>query len=524
MVVRLASVGPLLLVFEDLHAAGASIEALQYIVRRLAATPTLIVATYRTTEVERHHPIHRMLEELRGSRRFASLTLGPLSRSEHRNLLTSLLGDVPVSDLVVDHLYATTEGNPFFTGEVVRSLLSNETAAEGADTWLLLSPSHLSSALPATIQQAIDRRLGRLPEALREILVCATVIGKTFDARELEQLAREGDDLDEAIDRLVQEGLLVEERSSRGDRLSFASGVVREVLYAQIPRRRRRGLHRRYATYLEGRYANRIERVYAQLLHHYAEGDVPDQSVLYGIRAARQSIAAFNPDEAIRAARTALEFLDEEWQGDPAAHGEVRELLAAAYRMNGNLDGALREAEAAITVYRGLGRPADEVRCLLLAGAHRLAGAPDRRHPPLGRPRTRRPHARARSARGARPAARARGHPRQPARRQRPRRPSTSTRSSSSTATPADAMSVARDPRSADRLVVALATLRTPSQRRPRPRTTSRCSPTSSRRCWSPRRTATSCRACASAGSRAAAARASCSRCAPTSASTTATS
>ncbi|MBK7829059.1 ABC transporter substrate-binding protein [Nannocystis sp.] len=365
--VRLTSVGPLLLVFEDLHAAGASIEALQYIVRRLAATPTLIVATYRTTEVERHHPIHRMLEELRGSRRFASLTLGPLSRSEHRNLLTSLLGDVPVSDLVVDHLYATTEGNPFFTGEVVRSLLSNETAAEGADTWLLLSPSHLSSALPATIQQAIDRRLGRLPEALREILVCATVIGKTFDARELEQLAREGDDLDEAIDRLVQEGLLVEERSSRGDRLSFASGVVREVLYAQIPRRRRRGLHRRYATYLEGRYANRIERVYAQLLHHYAEGDVPDQSVLYGIRAARQSIAAFNPDEAIRAARTALEFLDEEWQGDPAAHGEVRELLAAAYRMNGNLDGALREAEAAITVYRGLGRPADEVRCLLLA-------------------------------------------------------------------------------------------------------------------------------------------------------------
>lgn len=365
--VRLAAVGPLALFLEDLHAASASLEALQYIVRRLAAAPTLVVATYRTTEVDRHHPIHRMMDELRGARRFAGITLGPLSRSEHRILLTSLLGEVPVSELVAARLYDTTEGNPFFTGEVVRSLLSGEAGAEGADTWLLLSPSRLSSALPATIQQAIDRRTARLPEALREVLACAAVIGRTFDARDLEHLARETEDLDDAIDRLVQEGLLVEERSARGDRLSFASGVAREVLYSQVPRRRRRGLHRRYAAYLEARYAGRESRVYAQLLYHYSEGDMPAPSVQYGLRAARQALESYNPDEAIRAARTALGFLDEEWEGDPAALGEVRELLAAAYRMIGDLDGALREVEAAIAAYRRHAHPADEVRCLLLA-------------------------------------------------------------------------------------------------------------------------------------------------------------
>jgi ABC-type transport system substrate-binding protein len=363
--VRLASGGPQCLVFEDLHAADASIEALQYIVRRLAATPTLIVATYRTTEVDRHHPIHRVLDELRGSRRFARVHLGPLSRTEHRQLLTSLLGELPVPELVVEHLYTTTEGNPFFTREVVRSLLGDAPAAEGADTWALLSPSHLSSALPATMQQAIDRRVGRLPAALREVLAAAAVLGKSFDARDLEHLAQ--GEVDDAIDKLVEEGLLEEDRAARGDRLSFVSGMVREVLYAQIPRRRRRSLHRRHADHVAERYAGRLERVSATLLHHYAEGDVPERSVHFGAQAARQALAAYNPDEAIRAARTALEFLDEEWDGDPAAVGEVRELLAAAHRMAGNLDGALREVEAAIAAYRRLGRQGDEVRCLLLA-------------------------------------------------------------------------------------------------------------------------------------------------------------
>ena len=33
----------------------------------------------------------------------------------------------------------------------------------------------------------------------------------------------------------------------RGDRLAFSSGIVRDVLYANIARRKRRALHRKYA-------------------------------------------------------------------------------------------------------------------------------------------------------------------------------------------------------------------------------------------------------------------------------------
>ena len=250
---RLAAGKPLILFLEDLHAAEISIEALQYIVRRLGPTPTLIVGTYRSSEVDsRSHPLLRMLDSFRGDRRFSAIALGPFSPAEHRLFLETLIGGPKLADSLVEKLYEGTEGNPFFTKELVRSLLdSGGIAKDQTGAWSLGAATDLSTGdLPATIQQAVERRIERLPEELREILSIASVIGKAFDSRDLEALAGVKD-VEDAIDRLVEEGLLEEERESRGDRLAFSSGVVRDVLYGAITRRKRRSLHRKYAEEVE---------------------------------------------------------------------------------------------------------------------------------------------------------------------------------------------------------------------------------------------------------------------------------
>src|SRR5262249_37468172 len=51
--VRIGAGKPLLIFFEDLHNADVSLDALQYVVRRLGPTPTMIAGTYRTTEVDK---------------------------------------------------------------------------------------------------------------------------------------------------------------------------------------------------------------------------------------------------------------------------------------------------------------------------------------------------------------------------------------------------------------------------------------------------------------------------------------
>jgi hypothetical protein len=125
------------------------------------------------------------------------------------------------------------------SGEVVKS-----------DGSLILSSCDLevSHALPRTIHQAVTRRLERLPQGLQEVLSVASVLGRSFAFRDLALLAESGTEkIEEAVERLVAVGFLEEERASHADRLAFVSGVTREVLYAALPRRQRRKLHKRYA-------------------------------------------------------------------------------------------------------------------------------------------------------------------------------------------------------------------------------------------------------------------------------------
>src|SRR6476659_9889311 len=146
-ITRLSAGKPLILFLEDLHAAEISIEALQYIVRRLGPTPTLIVGTYRSSEVDnKNHPLVRMLETFRGDRRFSAIALGPFSPSEHRLFLETLIGGPKLADNLVAKMYEATEGNPFFTKELVRSLLdSGGISKDQTGAWSLGASTDLSA-------------------------------------------------------------------------------------------------------------------------------------------------------------------------------------------------------------------------------------------------------------------------------------------------------------------------------------------------------------------------------------------
>jgi ABC-type transport system substrate-binding protein len=367
---RIAGGKTLVLILENLHGAEISIEALQYIVRRLGPTPTLIVGSYRQTETDKRHPLTRMLDSFADDPRFASVTLGPFSPSEHRSLVASLVGAPKVADDLARRLHDATEGNPFFTKELIRSLMeSGGIARDDTGAWSFSQEAEISAdALPATIQQAVEKRIERLPGELRDLLSVASVLGKTFDARDLETLAEEAKNLDDDIDRLLREGILEEERESRGDRLTFASGIVRDVLYGALSRRKRRSLHRKYAELIEQRYAGRLERIYPELVHHFSQADVPEKTVEYGLKLAQKSLDTFSPEDAIRVAKIALEYLeDEEWTGEPSLEADARLLLAQGQRMAGNVDGALREAEAAVKAFDEQRKPGPAGAAILFA-------------------------------------------------------------------------------------------------------------------------------------------------------------
>ena len=290
------------------------------------------------------------------------------ARPEHESLLQTLIGSSELEQSFVHRLFDATEGNPHFTKELVRSLIdSGKVVQTDTGAWNLSGEAALTSeALPPTIQQAVEKRIERLPEEWRDILSIASIMGKTFDFADLEALA-EGKDVEDRIDQLLGTGFIEEVRESRGDVLAFSSGVVRDVLYAAIPRRKRRALHRKFAERLEKRNSGRLERIYPLLVHHYSEGDIPEKVIEFGLKLARKSLDAFSAEDGRRAARTVLDFLEED-DGQPSAlEGEARLLLAKAHRLAGDTDASLQEFESTIRLFERRNEPLLLLNSLILA-------------------------------------------------------------------------------------------------------------------------------------------------------------
>ena len=174
--------------------------------------------------------------------------------------------------------------------------------------------------------------------------------------------------MDDAIDRLVREGLIEEERESRGD----AARASRAASSATCSTRASRRASDARSTGAAGRPSRRgtrarVDRVLPQLVQHFYQGDVPEKAVDYGLRLAKSSLDTFSVEEAVRAAKTVLDCLDEEWQGERALEGEARLLLAEAERVAGHAEVALQQAAAAARLFEELGRPARAAFALLFA-------------------------------------------------------------------------------------------------------------------------------------------------------------
>src|SRR5215204_2112974 len=137
---QLAEQGRLVVVVEDLHWADRStLDLLAFLVRNLRRERLLLVVTYRNDEAGQQRLGPYMAELGRGGP-VQRLELQRLDRAETTAQLTGILGAAPASDLV-DAVFARSEGNPFFTEELLESVRA------GSDT------------LPATLRDLLQGRV-----------------------------------------------------------------------------------------------------------------------------------------------------------------------------------------------------------------------------------------------------------------------------------------------------------------------------------------------------------------------------
>lgn len=349
---------PQILVFEDVQESEASLDALQYLVRRLAPTPTLVVATIRTDRVAPNHPVYRFLEDFRNDRHFAHLVLAPFSRGEHAEFVALLAQGRECGEDLTDRLYEITLGNPLWSREMFLAIAERPNAALDAPGGsALLGSSEMTAAelLPATIEQAIERRLQRISEEHRQLLSIASVVGRSFRQQELRRLVGRGADLEASLTSLIQEGFLRED-VGHGERVyNFITPLVASAVYASLPRQRRRDLHRRYLRWLERFPEEQVDSRLTQLLHHSVRSDMPEKIVEYGERLSKVALLRWDADSAIHAARAVLSYVDEVPVKRIERAAEAHLALGHAHRMRWEWDAALAELRAAIAHFQSCG-------------------------------------------------------------------------------------------------------------------------------------------------------------------------
>jgi DNA-binding NarL/FixJ family response regulator len=150
---------PLLLIVEDVHWADRSTrDFLAFLIRNARSERLVVVATYRTDEMHRRHPLRPFLAEADRAPSVTRVVLDRFTRDELVVQLTGILDERP-SPLLVEELFTRAEGNPFFTEELV---------AAGGDQSEIRLPDDVRDTLMLRIET-----LGRDTQAVLRVAAAA---------------------------------------------------------------------------------------------------------------------------------------------------------------------------------------------------------------------------------------------------------------------------------------------------------------------------------------------------------------
>ncbi|WP_436697803.1 ATP-binding protein [Nocardioides sp. BYT-33-1] len=282
-----ATEAPVLLVVEDLHWADQSTrDMLGFLFTRAFARPVAIVASYRSDDLHRRHPLRRQVAEWTRLPQVGRLALGPLPAEAVRALVHEL-APAGLDERSVSRIVERAEGNAFFVEELVAS----GSCADGD--------------VPGDLADLLLVRLDRLSEGARQVVRVASVAGRRVSHDLLAATAdMPADELDAGIRQAVEMNVL----EVGGHLYAFRHALLGEAIYDDLLPGERVRLHARYVAALSSGAARGTS---AELALHARRANDLDRAVTASIEAGDEAMAVGGPDEAADHYEQALELLED---------------------------------------------------------------------------------------------------------------------------------------------------------------------------------------------------------------------
>ncbi|MGZ3629461.1 MAG: ATP-binding protein, partial [Ktedonobacteraceae bacterium] len=379
---------PFILVLDDLQwADAATLQLLNFLTVQGGVSPFESVSgnvknnslpfymlLYRAGEVYETHPLRGLIAALQRNGVGEELRLQRLSEEEVQQLLMNMARQ-PVTPVFAGEIYRHTEGNPFFIGEAIRSLIMDGKIVWTGERWQsTVKATELE--IPQSVRMLIERRLVNLTPECRATLTLAAVLGRQFSSALLCKARNLSEEIiAEHIDNAIQIQILSSLNSANAFGsdavgyygqdidLAFTHDKIREVLYQWLNPLRRRTLHRQAAQAIESYYTAQIQPYYSQLGYHYQMAEDFTKAVDYLLKAAQHARSVYAFVDAGNYVKIALDLLigDEERPRRAALLGQ----LANIYLYTGQLESAMQAGLAACALWRDLGDDAKQAETYL---------------------------------------------------------------------------------------------------------------------------------------------------------------
>lgn len=233
---NLAALGPVALLIDDVHWADrASRRWLDYLARRIAALPLLVLVAGRPSELD---SLDERVDVLLDSSSATVIRPRPLSADGSARFLRLRWPDADAA--FCDACHDATAGNPFLLGELVADLARERVEPRVRNAGLVAELG------PEAVARAVVARLARLPRAAESVARAVAVLSADANAPAVARLTELAErEVAEARDALTAAGILGQERAL------FVHPIVRRAVYSTIPASERAVLHYHAARLLE---------------------------------------------------------------------------------------------------------------------------------------------------------------------------------------------------------------------------------------------------------------------------------
>ncbi|HEX9839802.1 MAG TPA: tetratricopeptide repeat protein, partial [Anaerolineales bacterium] len=231
------------------------------------------------------------------------IDLPGLSQAALARLIETLLGGVAAPGLV-SLVMDRSEGNPYFTEQIIRYLQEESLIEMSQAGWALLKGLHYP-VLPGDIRAVLVARLDQLAREVREIVQTASVLGREFEIHMLAHMLLEEENVQTCIDEAEKAAIWSPLNEIR---YIFSHGLLRDAAYAMQMQARRRELHGLAVEAFEELYADNLSHHYVELAYHAEYAELYQKAQRYYTLAGKAAYDLYQNSQGIDYYTRALQF------------------------------------------------------------------------------------------------------------------------------------------------------------------------------------------------------------------------